>query len=231
MHKTQCGTEQEKITYQITPSGRANVWLRGAATKVETPSTDEDQDPQESYEQDEVFFTVDPELITKDQIDADFDFFFANAPDDGKSADAFGIDALKATKHDELSAVCTEAIQSGVDVELSTGKTEHFSLTQNDQLNLFGKQVELGSGELDHYCYHCDGEPCKDYSKDDMQKICTEAISYVTYHTTYVNSIFNWIRHCTKASELAAITYGSEIPEEYKSEVLKEIEEKMKSAS
>ena len=222
MHKTYCSTEQEKITYQVIPSGRANVWLRGDATEVETAATTAGGEAQKSYEQDELFFTVDPHLVKKEQIDADFDFFFKNVQDNG-TADQYGLSEYKDAKHEELSCDCQEVIESGVDVTLTDGTVEHFALTAEDQTNLIGKTVELnGTGES--FCYHCDGSPCKYYSRQDMQKICTEALSFITYQTTYVNSAFQWVKGCTKASELAEITYGVEIPEQYKSDVLKQME-------
>ena len=231
MHKTEFSEPQEQITYQVTPSGRANVWLRGDATAVERtmPTGEDEASTQTSYEQDELYFTVDPKLVTKNQIEEDFDFFFKNVQDNG-TADQYGLSEYKDAKHEELSCDCQEVIESGVDVTLSDGTVEHFSLTQTDQLNLLGKQVEL-AGTGDSFAYHCDGEPCKTYSRADMQKICKEDIEFITYNTTYVNSVFNWIKACTKVSELDAISYGVEVPEEYKSEVLKEIEEKLKSAS
>lgn len=222
MHKTYCNAEQEKITYQVIPSGRANVWLRGDATEVETAATTEGGEVQKSYEQDELYFTVDPKLVTKNQIEEDFDFFFKNV-EDGGTADQYSLEEYKEAKHEELSSDCEEVITYGVDVTLSDGTVEHFALTQVDQINLIGKQVEL-SGTGDSFAYHCDGEPCKAYSRQDMTKICTEAISFITYQTTYVNSVFNWINGCTKASELAEITYGVEVPEKYKSDILKQLE-------
>jgi len=222
MHKTYCNAEQEKITYQVIPSGRANVWLRGDATEVETAATTEGGEVQKSYEQDELYFTVDPHLVKKEQIEADFDFFFKNVQDNG-TADQYGLSEYKDAKHEELSCDCQEVIQYGVDVTLTDGTVEHFALTAEDQTNLIGKTVELnGTGES--FCYHCDGSPCKYYSRQDMQKICTEALSFITYQTTYVNSAFQWVKGCTKASELAEITYGVEIPEQYKSDVLKQME-------
>ena len=222
MHKTYCSTEQEKITYQVIPSGRANVWLRGDATEVETAATTAGGEAQKSYEQDELFFTVDPHLVKKEQIEADFDFLFKNVQDNG-TADQYGLSEYKDAKHEELSCDCQEVIESGVDVTLTDGTVEHFALTAEDQTNLIGKTVELnGTGES--FCYHCDGSPCKYYSRQDMQKICTEALSFITYQTTYVNSAFQWVKGCTKASELAEITYGVEIPEQYKSDVLKQME-------
>ena len=70
---------------------------------------------------------------------------------------------LQAAKKREISQACETAIYSGVDVTLTDGSTEHFSLTEHDQLNLFGKQVQLaaGSTELE---YHADGQPCRYYN-------------------------------------------------------------------
>ena len=70
------------------------------------------------------------------------------------------LEELQAAKKREISQACENAIYSGVDVKLSDGSTEHFSLTEHDQLNLFGKQVQLAAGttELE---YHADGQPCR----------------------------------------------------------------------
>ena len=147
MHKTYCNAEQEKITYQVIPSGRANVWLRGDATEVETAATTEGGEVQKSYEQDELYFTVDPKLVTKEQIEEDFDFFFNNVAD-GETADMYSLAEFKEAKHAQLSADCQEVIQYGVDVTLTDGTVEHFALTAEDQTNLIGKTVELnGTGE------------------------------------------------------------------------------------
>ncbi len=126
---------------------------------------------------------------------------------------------MRVAKHAELSAACSQAIMAGVDVELSGG-TQHFSLTEKDQLNLFGKQAQLASG-LTQLEYHEDGKPCVFYSAADMQLIIQAAMKWVTYHTTYCNSLFTWLRACSTASDMAQIEYGSAIPLEYQSEVYK----------
>lgn len=104
-------------------------------------------------------------------------------------------------------------------MDLSVGK-KHFSLTTEDQLNLFGKQVQLASG-AEQFEYHADGEKCIYFSKEDMTKIIEAAMSFVSYHTTYCNSMYTWIASVGTKEDLDAITYGTEIPEEYQSDVLK----------
>ena len=47
------------------------------------------------------------------------------------------LEELQTAKKREISQACENAIYSGVDVKLSDGSTEHFALTEHDQLNLF----------------------------------------------------------------------------------------------
>lgn len=130
------------------------------------------------------------------------------------------LNELKLAKKREISQACETAIYSGVDAKLSDGSTEHFSLTEHDQLNLFGKQVQLASGttELE---YHADGQPCRYYTAEDMQIITSTAMAYVSYHTTYCNAVNMWIAGCETADEIQQIYYGADVPEQYQSDVLK----------
>lgn len=109
---------------------------------------------------------------------------------------------------------------AGVDVSTSSG-VEHFSLTEKDQLNLFGKKMQLLAGE-EKMEYHEDGQPCKYFTATDMQKIVDTAMFYVSYNTTYCNALNMWIKSIRKASELEQITWGAKVPEEFQSEVLKD---------
>ena len=130
------------------------------------------------------------------------------------------LEELQAAKKREISQACENAIYSGVDVKLSDGSTEHFSLTEHDQLNLFGKQVQLAAGttELE---YHADGQPCRYYSAKDMQIITSMSMAFVSYHTTYCNAVNMWIAGCETADEIQQIYYGADVPEQYQSDVLK----------
>ena len=127
---------------------------------------------------------------------------------------------LQASKKQEISQACEQAIYSGVSVTLADGSTEHFSLTEHDQLNLFGKQVQLAAG-AEQLEYHSDGQPCKYYSAADMQLIVKKAMWHVSYHTTYCNALNMWISGVQTAEELQQIFYGADVPEQYQSEVLK----------
>lgn len=127
--------------------------------------------------------------------------------------------AAKANKKTEVSAACEQIIYNGVNVTLADGSTEHFSLTEHDQINLFGKQAQLamGAAQLE---YHADGQPCRYYSAADMQAIIQAAMFHVSYHTTYCNALNMWIAGCQEPEEVQGIFYGADVPEEYRSEVL-----------
>lgn len=129
------------------------------------------------------------------------------------------LEELKAAKKREVAAQCETTIYHGVDVVLDEDNVEHFSLTEHDQLNLFGKQSQLAAG-VEQLEYHADGQPCRYYSADEMRKIIEAAMWHVSYHTTYCNALNMWIAGVETQEELDAIYYGAEVPEAYCSEVL-----------
>lgn len=127
---------------------------------------------------------------------------------------------LQAAKKQEISQACEQAIYFGVSVTLKDGSSEHFALTEHDQLNLFGKQVQLAAGS-EQLEYHSDGQPCRYYSAADMQTIIAKAIWHVSYHTTYCNALNMWVAGIETADDLQQIFYGADVPQQYQNEVLK----------
>lgn len=126
-------------------------------------------------------------------------------------------------KKADVNAACEAMIVSGVNVTLADGTVEHFDLKERDQLNLFGKQIQVNAG-LESIEYHTDTTPttnCKYYSNADMQSIIQAAMWHVSYHQTYCISLKVWIDACEAKEEVAEIFYGADIPEQYQSEVLK----------
>lgn len=199
------------------PDGTADVWIR----KNETQLPESEEGPQ-GVEADEIYFKVTVSTVTKEEISADIDFWFdqLKEKEEGLNADYLSIETYRANKKKEISQICQSTVFAGVDISISSG-TEHFSLKDEDQLNLFGKQAQLTAG-IKKLEYHEDGNPCRYYSAEDMQKIINGAMEFKSYHTTYANSLNMWIKGCSKASEIAKIEYGAPIPEEYQSEVLKD---------
>lgn len=127
---------------------------------------------------------------------------------------------VKSAKIAEMNLMCTNLIQKGFDVKLSDGNSHHFSLTEQDQLNLITLSTMVASGET-AIPYHADGEPCKFFSTDDITAILNAATSWKTYQVTYNNSLKTYINSLDKITEISAITYGMDIPIDYQSDVLR----------
>lgn len=130
------------------------------------------------------------------------------------------LEELQAGKRREVAAECERLIYAGINVTLADGSVEHYALTIEDQLNLFGKQIQVSAGQA-QIEYHADGQPCRYYSPADMQTIIQAAMWHVSYHTTYCNALNMWIAGCQTAEEVQEIFYGADVPEEYQSEVFK----------
>lgn len=144
-----------------------------------------------------------------------------------KLVDDYDLEQIRALKKSEISDACEQTIYNGIDVEMSTG-TQHFSLTEKDQINIFGLQATIESGET-RIEYHSDGNPCIYYCVEDIQKLIAAAMGFVKYNTTYCNSLNVWISKETNAQTISEMYYGMEIPEEHQSEVLKNYIKNMNS--
>lgn len=121
-----------------------------------------------------------------------------------------------------MNDIQQKLIAQGVDVTLSDGSTEHFSLTERDQTSLVGLQAQVAIG-AENIPWHTsdEDEHCKFYSNADMAKITSSALSYVTWHVTYFRDLRIFIRSLESKEEVEQVTYGMNIPEAYQSEPLK----------
>ena len=132
------------------------------------------------------------------------------------------LEEVQEAKVAEMNTAQQTVIAAGVDVQLTNGQTEHFTLTQYDQQSLMGLQTQVAEGaEAIPWHTSDESEHCKFYSNEDMQKIVETALAYVTYHVTYFRDLRIYIRSLTDKEQVKAITYGVEIPVEYQSEPLK----------
>lgn len=222
--------KMQDVDYRVGTDGVANVWIR--TNQKEVTETDNSRDYGENsptqpiFQAEEVFIRVTPKIVSKAEIEADPDFFFTHMQDeeDGSSADHLQVEAVRAAKRQEISDTCESNIYKGIDVTLTDGTVQHFSLSVKDQINFFGKQAQLASG-AEKLEYHSDGSKCVYYSREDMSLITTAAMSYVSLMTTICNSLYDWIRHCETGSEIEKVVWSQtvpDIPEEYQSEVLKD---------
>ena len=166
-------------------------------------------------------------VVSADEVEKNFDYWFAKADEaaEPENMTSLTLEDAKKAKLKEVSEACENTIYAGVDVSTSSG-IEHFSLTEKDQLNLFGKKMQLIAGE-EKMEYHEDGEPCKYFSAEDMQKIIDKAMFWVSYNTTYCNALNMMIKAATSAEEVEKMSWGMEVPEEFQNEVLKDYMKKI----
>lgn len=123
---------------------------------------------------------------------------------------------------EKLSSVCQQTIFDGFDVTLSNGEEKHFTLKVEDQLNLLSLSTLLATG-VESIPYHADGELCEYYSAADMTLIMTQATQFKTYHTSYYNSLKNWVESMNSIAEVGSVAYGDAIPSEFCSVVLNQL--------
>ncbi|MDE6260924.1 MAG: hypothetical protein K2M42_08730 [Oscillospiraceae bacterium] len=123
------------------------------------------------------------------------------------------VEQVRAAKLQEISAACNAAITAGCDVTLTDGSTGHISLTAEDQINLSTATQAVGQGAAG-YPYHLDGQLCTLYPAADIVAMAQAATAHKLYHTTYYNHLSAWVRRCETVEEVAAVTYGAELPED-----------------
>lgn len=160
------------------------------------------------------------DVIDKDNgIDVEF-------PDETEEPEEIPEDAtlneVKRICLERLSNACQQVIFDGFTVVMTNETEKHFTLKIEDQLNLLSLSTLIASG-VEAIPYHASGELCEYYSVEDMMRIITTATEFKTYHTSYFNSLKNWIESMEDITEIGSIAYGDPVPEEYRSVVLNEL--------
>ena len=131
------------------------------------------------------------------------------------------VEFIRSSKLAEMSRACRLTIEAGFDFNLH-GETKHFSLTTQDQLNLMNLSTIAQTQQL--IPYHADGEVCEFYTSDEINAIIAQATAFKNYQIAYHNALKVYINALETIEDIAAITYGTPIPDEYKSDVLKILE-------
>lgn len=132
------------------------------------------------------------------------------------------LEEVQEAKVVEMNTAQQAAIQAGINVTLTDGTVEHFTLTDHDQTSLMGLQAQVAAGE-EAIPWHTSDETehCKFYCSADMVLITSEAMACVTWHVTYFRDLRIYIRSLESAEAVQAIDYGTEIPAAFQSDPLK----------
>lgn len=131
------------------------------------------------------------------------------------------LEEIKDQKIKEMNAEQQKIIQYGVEVTLTDGKTERFTLKDQDQMSLMGLQTLATQGVEQIPWHEADNaEHCKYYSAEDMSRITGAALSFISYQVTYFRDLRIYINSMSDKESVQSVTYGTYIPKEYQSEVL-----------
>ena len=138
------------------------------------------------------------------------------------------IEVVRERKIKEMNEAQQKVIADGFDIDID-GVTEHFTMTANDQLSMLGlmAMVQAGAEAIPWHTSDKD-EACKYYTNAQMKSIMDKAMNLLTLNITYYRDLRIYINQGLKTNEeVEAVRYGIIIPDEYKSDVLKDIEAKM----
>jgi hypothetical protein len=133
------------------------------------------------------------------------------------------LEEIKTKKVTEMNDAQQTTIQNGLDIALSSGTVEHFTLTDHDQTSLMGLQTLVAQG-VENIPWHTSDqtEHCKYYSNADMAIITSKALQFVTFHVTYFRDLRIYVRALEDKEAVSNVFYGMSIPEKYQSDVLKD---------
>ena len=134
------------------------------------------------------------------------------------------LEEVKQNKINEMNAIQQLTIQNGLDITLSDGTVEHFTLTDHDQTSLMGLQTKVLAGDEKIPWHDSDiSTGCKYYSNADMAIITEKAMAFVMWHVTYFINLRVYILALETKEEVENIEYGTYIPEEYQDEVMRDL--------
>lgn len=129
------------------------------------------------------------------------------------------LEYVKEKKIAKMKSACEKTIVSGVDVVFGDGKSHHFDLTIEDQINLITLKEMILSGATE-IPYHESGCLCKMYRPEDVTILLNAASAHKTYQVTYFNSLKGYIHSLKEIDAVNNVYYGMLIPEDHWSEVM-----------
>lgn len=206
----------EKPIYTVTFVASVGCSLNGSTSQI----VDDYKDlkiPIVTVEENYIFDGWSPEIPTSGEVDSNKTFT-------AMSSYVETLESVKQRKIDEMNQIQQQTIENGFNATLTDGTVEHFTLTGHDQTSLLGLagQVQAGIKQIPWHTSDHD-EPCKYYSNADMKIITDMATIFVTFEVTWFRDLRIYINSLQTKEEVETIEYNIIIPEEYQSEVLKDL--------
>ena len=124
------------------------------------------------------------------------------------------LEEIKKEKNIIFSMECNASIINGVDIAFTEDNIEHFSYSEEDQVNL--KEIfDLAIQTNVPMYYHADGEACKLYTVEQIIAIYTNCTTNKMHHITYFNQLRMYINSLETIEEVEAVKYGQELTGKY----------------
>ena len=117
----------------------------------------------------------------------------------------------------EMSNACSAAIEKGAEVKTSKGKIQ-FSYSLTDQSNLKTLVMSAAGSDLNCPYYSADSH-CYILTSEDIIAIWIACESNILVQRAYYNALLEYIKSLSDKNEIAKITYGMELPEQYKTKM------------
>lgn len=127
------------------------------------------------------------------------------------------VDQYKKYIISQMSDACSAAIENGAEVETSKGKIQ-FSYSLTDQSNLKTLVMSAASNNLDCPYYSSDSH-CYILTSEDIIAIWIACESNILAQRAYYNALLEYVKTLSTKDEIAKVTYGMELPEEYKNKM------------
>ena len=206
----------EKPIYTVTFVASVGCSLNGSTSQIVDDYKDLEV-PTVMVEENYIFDGWSPEIPTSGEVDSNKTFT-------AMSSYVETLEEVKARKVYAMNQAQQQTIENGFNATLTDGTVEHFTLTGHDQTSLLGLagQVQAGIEQIPWHTSDHD-EHCKYYSNDDMKIITDMATIFVTFEVTWFRDLRIYINSLQTKEEVEAIEYNTIIPEEYQSEVLKDL--------
>ena len=120
-----------------------------------------------------------------------------------------------------MTSMSNKAIIDGFDMELDDGSIHRFTLTKENRLSIYSLQSILLSGQAS--IPYMDNDSCILLSTTEIQNLLTKANNHTIYNKLYLNSLKSYIKSLNDINAISKIEYGIEIPEEYQTDVLRQL--------
>lgn len=134
--------------------------------------------------------------------------------------DTMTLDEVKEYKIHEIGEICRAEIYAGEQVTLSDGTTRNFSYNADDQANILNSSLIAFASKtlgfpLEYIPYHPDETECRLMPVADLINIYMILQLKLTRLTTKCNMLNCMIRDCSDKESALAITWNTELTEEY----------------